>query len=260
MRYLNVQQLRLPKALPDRMIFMMIKFRTKLRSLTVLLTLISNLVFAQGGIQVKVYQNTDFFSMHTYAFQPDGSKTTDHSDEVRFNRFSLAIAFSAKKEINHELEFFIPEFDKPIDKGQFPMDYLSNETAGFNNTVTSFSFRYEVNKTFNPGKRVHFNVGLALNPYYVKTKFNPSKNSDYIYREDQALGIALNLVPRIIYKVANRLYIDLNAPLKICDVQGELEYVDNPELPESMKKTQKASGEFFRSVYTVRLGVAYALK
>jgi hypothetical protein len=67
------------------------------------------------------------------------------------------------------------------------------------------------------------------------------------------------MVPRIKYKLSQRVSIDLNIPLKIYDLRGEKNGIRNPNIPKSQQETNAYSSIFFESAYTIRLEVAYKL-
>ena len=82
--------------------------------------------YAQQKIGIKIYQNTDLFNAEYYSgseYYGARNKSLTESDRVNFNRFSLALDINTKKNLTHEIEFFIPEIKKSSNKIQFPLNY-----------------------------------------------------------------------------------------------------------------------------------------
>lgn len=182
------------------------------------------------------------------------------SDEVNFNRISLAIDIGTKKGYTHEIEFLIPELSKSYKDIQYPMNYeFRKENSSFDGEISSYSLRYELSKTLtNKDKKLGFHLGAGINPYYVLVEYIPNVQNTY-YSSTKVYGFALNLVPRIKYKISSRFFIDLNVPLKVYDLRAEKYRVKNPAIPINQQTKIDYSNTFFESVYTFRLGLMYRL-
>jgi len=187
---------------------------------TVLLTAISTLSvlcsFGQSSVAVKIYQNTDLFKI---IYNEGRNNLVTSSDQVNFNRISLAVDFHTKKRFVHEIEFFIPEISKSLDDVQYPMNYEFRKDVTFDGEGTSYSLRYELSKALtDESKRFGFAIGAGINPYYVHLEYIPNVETTY-YWSTMLYGFALNFTPRINYQISRRLNIDLNVPLKIYDLR-----------------------------------------
>lgn len=225
---------------------------------TVLFTAISFLTlicsFAQSTFGVKIYQNTDLFKT-IYNEHPNNLVTS--SEQVNFNRISLAMDIHTKNGFLHEVEFFIPEISKSVDALQYPMNYEFRKDVTFDGEASSYSLRYELSKTVtNESKRFAFSIGVGINPYYVHIEYIPNVETTY-YWSTKRYGFALNLTPRINYKISPRFNIDLNVPFKFYDLRAEKNQVSNPAIPIRQQTTNDVDNIFFESAYTIRLGVEY---
>ena len=91
---------------------------------TVLLAAISTLSvlcsFGQSTVGIKIYQNTDLFKI---IYNESRNNLLTSSEQINFNRISLAVDIHTKKGFVHEIEFFIPEISKSLDDIQYPMNY-----------------------------------------------------------------------------------------------------------------------------------------
>ncbi|HMG93724.1 MAG TPA: hypothetical protein VK589_26885 [Chryseolinea sp.] len=203
---------------------------------------------------VKVYQNTDFFKT---IYNESSNNLVTSSEQVNFNRISLAVDIHTKNGFLHEVEFFIPEISKSVDNIQYPMNYEFRKDATFDGEATSYSLRYELSKTLtNESNRFAFAIGAGINPYYVHIEYIPNVETTY-YWSTKLYGFGLNLIPRINYKISRRFIIDLNVPLKIYDLRAEKNQVNNPAIPIRQQETEDLHHIFFESAYTIRLGLEY---
>jgi hypothetical protein len=225
--------------------------------LALIAVLATNAVSGQTRIQLKLYQNTDFFNV---SYQNSDTQETRETDVTNFDRISLAVAFSGNRNLSHEIEFFVPERSRSIYDVKFPMDYEFRESYRFTSEISTYSFRYELDKSFNPSNRVFFSLGVGINPYYTKSEYEPTMPNTY-YRGVKIFGVSLNVVPRINFKITPRFLMEFNIPFKIYDLRDKESEIHNPAIPirdQVMKDDLKHI--FFESTYTLRLGIVYILK
>jgi hypothetical protein len=134
--------------------------------------------FGQSKIGVKLYQNTDFFDATYFSSQSYEFERITH---INFSRFSVAIDIKSKNNLNHEIEAFIPEISRSITHVKFPLEYEFRTSSLFESIILSYAFRYEINKTLtHSSKRLAFNLGLALNPYFVNVEYEPNNPSTFL--------------------------------------------------------------------------------
>lgn len=212
--------------------------------------------YGQGKFGIKVYQNTDIFEV---GYFESGVNESEKSNHINFNRLSIGISVTTKNNFTHEIELLIPEISKSINSVQFPMNYEFRKGDTFDGKISTYSIRYEMNKTFsNNLNRLAFNVGVGLNPYYVHIEYTPNTSTAF-YFSNIFYGAALNFTPRINYKLSNRLILDLNIPLKIYDLRWEKTNIKNPSIPIRQQTVKDFDSIFFENAYTIRLGLMYTL-
>ncbi len=213
---------------------------------------------AQRSFQVKVYQNTDYFDVSYYNSQTNSSR---NSNELNFSRISLAFAINTRKNFVHEIEIIIPELSKSIYNVKLPLDYSFQDDGPRVGTISTYSFRYELSKVLsNPSKKFRFNLGLAINPYFTDTEYEPENSIAYYKSNTKLFGVSFNIVPRINYNITDRILIDLNIPFKLYDLQNKETRINNPALPIRQQTSSEFTNVFFEDVYTIRLGVSYVFK
>ena len=229
-----------------------------MRKIVLAALFISNAIysFGQNNFGVKIYQNTDIFETQYYE---SGTREMTKVKNVNFNRITFAVNIDTKKGYTHEIEFLIPEISKPLENIQYPLNYEFRKDETFDGEASSYSFRYEVSKALtNKAKRFSFLLGAGINPYYVHIEYEPNVETTY-YSSTQLYGFALNIIPRIRYKVSQRFSVDLNVPLKIYDLRGEKNKTKNPAIPIRQQTTNDYSNIFFETAYTLRFGLMYKL-
>ncbi|HYI76564.1 MAG TPA: hypothetical protein VEW65_03035 [Chryseolinea sp.] len=229
-----------------------------MRKVVLVALFISNAIYSlgQNDFGVKIYQNTDIFETQYYESR---TRETTKVKNVNFNRITFAVDIDTKKGYTHEIEFLIPEISKPLENIQYPLNYEFRKDETFDGAASSYSFRYEISKTLtDKAKKFSFLLGVGINPYYVHIEYEPNVENTY-YWSTKLYGFALNITPRIRYKVSQRFSFDLNVPLKIYDLRGEKINVENPAIPIRQQTTNEYSNIFFESAYTIRFGLMYKL-
>ncbi len=213
--------------------------------------------FGQKSFGIKIYQNTDIFEIQ---FSESLTNEVEKFDKVNFFRLSLALNIQSKKGYIHEIEFSVPDVSKSYDNLRYPMNYeFKKEMPDFEGQASSYSLRYELSRTLtSKTRRIGFNLGIGINPYYVLVEYIPTANTRY-YSSTQLYGFALNMVPRINYKISQRFSIDFNVPLKMYDLRVKNYRVKNPSIPIHQQTKIDYSNHFFESAFTLRLGLLYKL-
>lgn len=237
------------------------KWSISLPSRTLILTAIftSTAIYslAQKKLGIRIYQNTDFFeTQYNEVFTGNVTKFQN----VNFGRISLALNLKTKKGYNHEIEFLIPEISKSLDKIQFPMNYNFRKGDTFVGRASAYSLRYEVSRSItNNSGPFAFLLGVAVNPYYVHIEYEPTNETTY-YSSTKLYGFAINVIPRLEYKLNDRLCLDLDVPLNVFDLHAQKVYIANPSIPLRHQSAVSFASSFFERAYTIRLGLMYRLK
>ena len=227
----------------------------------ILLTLCGLLIlessFGQREFQFKIYQNTDFFKSSYYSPQTNEKRNSSH---LNFNRISFALTVRGKNDVVHEIEFFLPELSRSIYKVRFPANYEFKEGDDIKGFISSYSCRYELSKVLsNSSKSMVFSLGIGVNPYFTNTEYEPAVSTTF-YSSDKVFGISLNLIPKINFRVTNRVRLDFSIPFKFYDLREQKSKLENPAIPIRQQTTANSLYSFFESSYTLRFGLAYTFK
>ena len=206
------------------------------KSLITLLVCMSMTSYGQNGLGFTFYQNTDIFRVQTIVLP---SHEVTRQNQVNFGRISLAVELSTKKDYVHEIEFFLPEVDKPFDNLKFLAQYYTWSHIKIERVVTSYSFRYVFGK-YLPSKSERFNflIGAAINPYYVLQEFIPHSNATY-YNSIKWIGAALDVTPGIRYKLGQHFRLGFSMPFGIYNFRFQEYRQDNPILPASQQRNKQ---------------------
>jgi|GEM_PF-1941528 len=212
-------------------------------------------VYGQRSWGIRVYQNTDFFKV---------VKSTDSGKEEKLHsnlgRFSLAFTVSGKKRFNHELELFLPEFNRPIDKVMFPYPYKYNIQVTDIKKSDTYSFRYSVSKIFGlPSDRFRLSLGAGVNPYFIRTDYNVYFVHGGYSGYYQTKGISLNILPAMQYRISKRFDLSVSVPFKLFDYKWLKQYSPNPAVPISQETRKDTKKDFLDQAYTIRLGLHFNL-
>ncbi len=226
------------------------------KSLITILVCISMTSFGQRGLGFTFYQNTDIFRVQTIVLP---SHEVTRQTQVNFSRISLAVELMTKKNNVHEIEFFLPEVDKPFDRFDFPAQYYTWSHNKTERVATSYSFRYGFSK-YLPSKsdRLNFLIGAGINPYYVLQEFIPHTNATY-YNSIKWIGAALDVTPGIRFKLGKHFRLGFSMPFGIYNFRFQEYRQDNPILPVRQQRNKETKHLFCQPVFTFRLGVTYDL-
>lgn len=212
--------------------------------------------FGQNGLGFTIYQNTDIFRVQTIELP---SHEVTRQTKVNFDRISLAVELITKKGNVHEIEFFLPEVNKPFDKLKFPAQYYTSSHSKTERVATSYSFRYGISKCLtSKSNRCDFLIGAGINPYYVLQEFIPQSTTFY-YQSIKWIGTALDITPGIRYKLGQHFRFGFSMPFGIYNFRFQEYRQDNPILPVRQQRNKQTKHLFCQPVFTFRLGITYHL-
>jgi hypothetical protein len=211
--------------------------------------------FAQKQIQVKIYQNTDYFQSRVLN---SDTRETHETVNLNFNRISLAVRLQGGRTLLHEIELLIPDVTTSTRNVHFPMRYEFQEGSNFESRISTYSARYEFSKLLVPSSgKFSYSAGAGVNPYFTNTEYDPTNITRY-YRSDKVVGLSVNFIPRILFKLTDRLTADFNLPVKLYDLRAVLVNIENPQIPIRQQRQNDIEHVFFEPAFTARLGLAYA--
>lgn len=125
---------------------------------------------------------------------------------------------------------------------------------------SAISFRYEYIVNFRKSKSSRFapSLGYSGNPYFESEQFVPEKANEF--KNGQiTIGGRVSVIPRLIYYLGARFYIDLNLPICVMDMNYRMYQNENPSIPDNQRRISNFNFELFPKVLAARIGVGLKL-
>lgn len=203
--------------------------------------------YLPAQIAIKVYQNLDYVKYNLEYSE------YDEEPEIYLARTSLAIQFSNREDLFHEVEFSYAQVAIPVVHQVYP----AIEWVDVNKDYVGM--QYELNRFFGRGSDFRFSLGGGALLYGLLTRREPQKNVGVYLREDRYIGTIINFIPRIQYNLSKRFLVDLNFKFQLFDVHYYERKILNPALPITEQIQKSAKTDFFPPAYNVRIGFGYRL-
>ena len=153
--------------------------------------------------------------------------------------------------------------------GLFQLGYNIDESQSIliDNSIRS----REKISTFEIGFRYDYNFALSKNIKAIKPYLGVSTSLDYTNEINEPkvtsafnsngnkLISNLGIVPRLIWSLSPIIFLDLNIPINIFQVEYSQYIIHNPSLPLEQQKNRNTQTTFFPINYEVRLGIGVFL-
>ncbi|MFZ2898598.1 MAG: hypothetical protein WA004_08250 [Saprospiraceae bacterium] len=102
---------------------------------------------------------------------------------------------------------------------------------------------------FRPG------IGIGASPEIGYFRYSPKTSVNFPYREWSA-RLGLNLIPRLHFRLSQRLALTAVVPLQFGSAEWSIEEVENPALPKPQHTTNRLSFDLGLAFTQARLGLA----
>lgn len=131
--------------------------------------------------------------------------------------------------------------------------------GGAKTTTFNIGFRYDYNYILSKnGSSFLAYFGLSSSIAYDIETNEPKITSSY-KRNWSTIRSNFGIVPRLIWKLNSLVFIDLNIPINIIQVEYTHQRIHNPSLPLEQQKNGELETTLFPKNYEVRLGVGVFL-
>lgn len=211
----------------------------------------------------KIYNLTSYDRDIT--FVNDTTIFSARNQTLSFHILKPTIAFQWKSKKNNFHEIELTNFT--LSRVQSKTD-LINDTSGkvqaslgkntFNNTMISIRYEYVVNFFKNRDSRFVPSLGFSLAPYFKHNDYSPTANNIYAYSETLT-GVKSYLIPRLSYYLSSRVFLDINLPLSVSDINLRTVQNENPAIPALQKRVSNFDLEIFPKQFSGRIGVGFKL-
>lgn len=200
--------------------------------------------------------STKKYSLKVYNLMSYENTGGEFHESTEFNiiKPSFAFQWKTKKMIYHEIELINFQVnkhhhsDKDMQTGNVNYDYKFFKT--------DVSLRYELIFSLNKteGKKLMPAIGIGINPYFFQVKSTPltpnTFNNTITYT-----GAGLYLIPRLVYNISEKLYLDFNIPVMLSNNNIEINKVENPSFNINQRRTTTSNSNQFPAYYSGRIGL-----
>lgn len=201
---------------------------------------------------------------HTYRYSAKvyAQMTHYNNDQPGYNYRQLIIkptfAFQIqnRKGNFHEVELTDISIDHTKDKTTRVGTNLTIEGLGLTKTTVMMRYEYIINILKKKKSRILPMIGIAGAPYYLRSSFIPYTTTNVPYK-NTSMGLNIYIVPRIVYNISSRFYLDLNIPVTTLDFHYESVTEQNPTVTHQVYS--QSGMEIFPSIYSVRVGLGLRL-
>ena len=211
--------------------------------------------------RVKLYYNSSYQATKNTAFNTfiDSYATTETTNYT-FGGLSIAIEFDKGKFLSHEVEFLpiLINIDEDVTMA-LDSDFNTLGTLlGTKTTSIKSAIRYQITHAFIKDKAVLPYLGVSSQLYGMYNKDESFVSSDFSL-SDMKIGCLISIVPGIIVNLNNKLAVDINIPISFYDFGYNWTRNENPTLPLANQKSSEFVGDFFPTIFNVRLGLIYKI-
>lgn len=210
---------------------------------------------------VKIYNLTSFEEIIVTKKPNDSSSF--HYDYIDRNlqilHPAMAVQWKTKKNNFHEIEltnFTLNQLEKETKVINDTNGIIQAVSAGDNLNTAYISVRYEYILNFNKlkDKKILLSSGFGFSPFYKYEKDIPSVSSSFPASEVN-IGLRVFVTPRLTYFVSSRLFIDINIPLCVWDLDYIIDKDENPALTAAQQSAGSFNFQQFPKIFSGRAGV-----
>lgn len=169
------------------------------------------------------------------------------------------IAFRIKNNRNNMHEIELTNLDLGSVSSESVLQYTPGAVVPFSGgktkqTYIALRYEYILNFMKNRDSRWMPALGLAAMPYYKRSSYSPVLQTEFPIAETRT-GVKAFVIPRLNYALTSRLFLDLNIPLCVADMNIQHNSKKNPNLPVAEQKNNTGNFEGVPGFYSIRLGL-----
>ena len=210
-----------------------------------------------SNVLLKIYNTSTFRQSIDW-----GNPKPDILDKVNSHSLlkpTIGINWASKKSLKkfHELEFY---WNSRTDRE--PGFVLNNiDTAAIithKRKTLDLAVRYEYNfasARINSFSKFLLSGGTLL---WFKS-FHNSASSHFKSTRDYFLSNTLFLIPRLEFRLTDRMLLDINVPLEFSELYLIRSYSDNPLIPERLRRVNSVEWQMSRPRAYIRVGIGFRI-
>ncbi len=206
---------------------------------------------------IKMYNLVSASRSVTEPYMP-ANRSYTYVSSFRIWNPALAAGLVNKKGNAHEVELTSVSINASDSRTTLyvPGQNISISTTGSKIYETHFTLRYEyiLNLVKKPGARLVPSVGFAASPYYIRYNLVPYTTAPYPAK-DTYIGMRMFVAPRICYNLRRNLFLDLNVPFCLADLNYNNHNEQNPAIPSAARTVSSANFTALPKYFSARLGI-----
>jgi hypothetical protein len=171
------------------------------------------------------------------------------------------VKLQSSAKISHELSLTGLDWERNESLTEVAVGGSVIPTAGNNSNEFIIGLRYEFGYSlpvFNQESNFNISLGAGASPTYY-TVYNKPITSNSFPNGYSNLAIDLQIIPRVIYRLNDTWFLDLNIPITAIGLKYEVYTVENPAFSKDEQKQSDSSSDGLPSQYEIRFGVGYNL-
>jgi len=209
------------------------------------------------------------YNLSTYSvvnMRASGKNDSKHFDIYKANleiiNPTIALQWKTKKNNFKEIEFTKLNVAKLTTITSTLNDSTSIkenvENIDQKSTVISIRYEYQINFSKQNDRKMTFLIGLGFNPYITLDKYRPQLSS---FNPSSFTNVGFNffVIPHLSYNLTSRIFVNLNIPINVTNINLEHVYIDNPNRRPISNKVDTYSFKTFSNNYSLRIGVGIKL-
>jgi hypothetical protein len=181
---------------------------------------------------------------------------TSNTSGDRFQKFSVLPAFSYAR-ISGNKNFSELQFHGLM--------FRNNENSDFSRPEFHLSTEFSVSARYSYNIRLFKSrdwsvipfLGLSASPFY-RSESGSDFPGTFYFRTVREGGFDFEIIPRININITESVFLDINIPLRICQMSYRYLKIDNPAIPENQRVNRGTQFNVFSTapeLYQLQVGL-----
>ncbi|MCB9246393.1 MAG: hypothetical protein H6606_08175 [Flavobacteriales bacterium] len=218
---------------------------------------------AVDGKSLKFYNLSTWSVNSTSSKDASGFTIENTRVDWQLVQPTLAFQWNTPRNTFHEIELTQLRFygiSNKSDRINDTTGHIEPVPMGSDMRIAEVSVRYEYNFYLNrsTSQKLIPSAGIGINPYFRLTDSSPRNSNSFPTRQTNS-GAMFFLMPRLLYHISDKLFLDLNMPICLADSYLDVNKVENPLFTEGQQRTSSYNFQLFPQIVSGRLGIGLKL-
>jgi hypothetical protein len=210
---------------------------------------------------VKAYYPFESYSKYDYYEEDLTTDAIFREQLYSLGNFVLALSFTNGK-IYQELALSDFGFKRSVyQEIQIEPDHpytLTSAKIGDETLSADMRILYEIGYNNQSEKKLKPLISAGIEPFFTYFQIEPVLPTNFPVHS-MRLGTTIYLIPRVIFELNSKLFIDLNVPFGIFKAYWNRELYLDPSLSLEGQRSHDLESDFLNNQYMIRLGVGLKL-